>query len=591
MKSPFEYTSPEAIPAKDIIDLFVPVFSEYLNVPNVGHTFINGPRGSGKSMIFRYMSPDCQSIVQNKKINELDYFGIHIPIKEGQIDKTDLSLLNGKHGEILLNEHFMVLNMSIKVFEKLAETEFENSESNIKSLESFFNTTFLELLKYARWNNEYSLTDKTSCSKIFTQMMKICSEMNRDFSYDFIPSLFTAKGNHVSYSGPICLFNDFLMEILRGIQGLDFMPNAPIYLLIDDADNLNHIQTKVLNSWVSTRTSKTVSFKISTQLKYKTFKTTNNSRIDTPHDYSEINISDIYTSKKGLYKDRIKEAIERRLRKFGYPKELKAEDFFPKDDAQESKIEKLFKKYKEQKDYDFAYRYARPDYMKSLKGNLNTYSYAGFNNLVNISSGIMRHYIDFAHKMFTHQNSISGENPIEFISPSVQNQEIKEYSDWFFDENFTRLRGDEDNTEDEINDFDKLRNLLEALGQTFHLILFSDAKERRVFSFALQDDPNEKLRKVLQLGVENGYFHKSLIGNKMGTGKAQLYIFNRLLAPHFKLDPTSFAGYKFVTCDVLNEAMYKPRTIVGRIKTKGVDNVMDNPQRSLFKDVDNNGDY
>src|SRR5690606_24451303 len=181
---------------------------------------------------------------------------------------------------------------------------------------------------------------------------------------------------------------DFLMEILKGIKSLEFMPNAPIYLLIDDADNLNLMQTKILNSWVSTRTSKNVSFKISTQLKYKTFKTTNNSRIDTPHDYSEINISDIYTSKKGLYKDRVKEAIERRLKKFGYPNELKAEDFFPKDSEQELKIEKLFENYKEDKGYDYAYRYARPDFMKSLKGNLNTYSYSGFNNLVNISSGI-----------------------------------------------------------------------------------------------------------------------------------------------------------------------------------------------------------
>src|SRR5690606_16043161 len=167
MKSPFEYTSPEAIPAKDIIDLFVPVFGEYLNVPNVGHTFINGPRGSGKSMIFRYMSPDCQSLVQNKKINELDYFGIHLPIKEGQIDKTDLSLLNGRHGEALLNEHFMVLNLSIKIFEKLSETDFEDSGPNIESLKNFFENTFLNLLKFSRWDKEYTLEQNSNCSKIF----------------------------------------------------------------------------------------------------------------------------------------------------------------------------------------------------------------------------------------------------------------------------------------------------------------------------------------------------------------------------------------------------------------------------------------
>jgi hypothetical protein len=223
--------------------------------------------------------------------------------------------------------------------------------------------------------------------------------------------------------------------------------------------------------------------------------------------------------------------------------------------------------------------------MKSLSGNRSTYSYAGFKSLVNISSGVMRHFIDFAHKMYTHQYSRYGEK-IDCINPTIQNEEVKEYSVWFFDENFTKLRGDSDNTKEEINDFDKLRNLVEALGQTFSLILFSDATERRVFSFALQDEPNEELRRILRLGVENGYFHKSLIGNKMGTGKAQLYVLNRLLAPYFKLDPTSFAGYKFVTCDILYEAMFKPSTVVGRIKTKGVDAVLNDPQQSLFKDTD-----
>lgn len=585
MKSPFEYTSPEAISAKDIIDLFVPVFGEYLNVPNIGHTFINGPRGSGKSMIFRYMSPDCQLLVLDKPINQLDFFGIHIPIKEGHLDKTDLSLLKGKHGEILLNEHFMVINFSIKVFEKLGEAEFEDSKSNIAELVSFFNDQFIRLVHNARWDKEYSLTEKKTCKDIFIQMKNICSEISVDFNRTLMTQIFNFEGNHIPYSGPIFQFIDFLLEILKGIQELSFMPKCPIYLLIDDADNLNEIQTKILNTWVSLRSSKTVSFKISTQLKYKTYKTVNNSRIDTPHDYSEINISDIYTSKKGLYKDRVKEAVERRLKKFGYSSEMTAEEFFPIDKKQEKSIDEIFAQYKKQKDYDYAYRYARPDFMKGLKGNLNTYSYAGFNNLVNISSGVMRHFIDFAHRMFTHQVSKSG-SEFKFIEDSVQDYEIKEYSAWFFDENFTKLREDYDNSDDEVSDFDKLRNLIEALGQTFHLILFSDATERRVFSFALQDDPDKELRRILKMGVETGYFHKSLIGNKMGTGKAQLYIFNRILAPHFKLDPTSFAGYKFVTCDVLKEAMYRPNTIIGRVKTKGVNGIMDNPQQSLFKDSD-----
>lgn len=584
MKTPFEYSSPEAMSAEDIIDLFVPVFGEYMNVPNVGHTFINGPRGSGKSMIFRYMSPDCQTIAKKEKVKDLDYFGIHIPIKEGHLDKTDLELLNGLSSEIILNEHYMVINFAIKIFEKLEGTPFEENEENFNSAQKYYKDTFERLLALENWKIDSSLNSLQSYKGLFKIMKETCLEINRCFNKEVIRKLYLFNNSNLEYSGPIFSFSGFLMKLLEDLKTLPFMPSGPIFLLIDDADNLNETQTKILNTWVSTRTSKTVSFKISTQLRYKTFKTVNGSRIDTPHDYSEINISDIYTSRKGLYRDRVNEAVQRRLKKFGL-QNINAEEFFPVDEEQEKAIQERFDKYQKKEGYDFAYRYARPDFMKDLKGNLNTYSYAGFKNLVNISSGVMRHFIEFAHRMYTHQYSKYNKN-VSKIEPSIQDEQIKEYSSWFFHENFTKLRDDNENSTEETDDFVKLRNLLEALGQTFHLILFSPATERRVFSFALQNEPNSELRKILKLGVETGYLQSSLIGNKMGTGKAELYILNRLLAPYFKLDPTSFAGYKFVTCEILNEAMLKPNTIVGRIKSKGIDVVLDDPQQSLFKDED-----
>lgn len=582
MKSPFEYSSPEAMNAEDVIELFVPVFGEYYNIPNIGHTFINGPRGSGKSMIFRYMSPDCQLLLKNGSLSDLEYFGIHIPIKEGQLDKMDLGLLRGQKAESILNEHFMVINFAVKILDLFAQLDYNNTEVNIESIKNFYYKSFKNILGKFGYKISKNLENIVNCEDAFIEMRKECLKINQIFSYDYIPKLYFSDSP--DYDGPILGFQDFLLDLLKGIKQLPFMPDGPIYLMIDDADNLSRVQTKILNTWVSCRTSKTVSFKISTQLRYKTYRTTNNSRIDSPHDYAEINLSDIYTTSKGQYKDRVKEAVDRRLRKFGLL-DTPVEKFFPTDQKQEDDIQTLFEKYKENYGYDFAYRYSRPDFMKNLKGNLYTYSYAGFNSLVHISSGVMRHFMDFAHKMYTHQYSKHTEK-LKFIEPEIQNLEIRNYSTWFFQENFSKLMDDFDNTEEESSDIVKLRNLIEALGQTFNLILFSDATERRVFSFALQDEPNEELRRILKLGVDTGYFHKSFIGNKTGTGKAQLYVLNRLLAPYFKLDPTSFAGYKFVTCAVLMEALYKPNTVVGKIKSKGVDNIMDDPQQSLFKDQD-----
>ena len=63
--NPFTVTSPENMSAEDTFSLFVDVFSDFPKVPDPGHMFLHGPRGSGKSMMFRYLKPDCQCLKFN----------------------------------------------------------------------------------------------------------------------------------------------------------------------------------------------------------------------------------------------------------------------------------------------------------------------------------------------------------------------------------------------------------------------------------------------------------------------------------------------------------------------------------------------
>lgn len=533
-------------------------------------------------MIFRYMSPDCQMLATSKPIHELDYIAIHIPIKEGAFNKTDLRLLEGKHGEAILNEHLMTVILSIKVFDCLKKSSFENSETNVTRFCEYY-SKFCEALENSGWQPSKPTTPFRAVDEVFAAILNDLEKINKRFTNDYVRKLI-GNSTPLPYEGPLCTFWDFLYPMLQELRRLPMINNRPIYLMLDDADNLNIIQVQILNTWVSYRTTNDVSFKISTQLKYPTYRTINNSRIDTPHDYSEVNISEIYTSKKGLYKSRVKEVVERRLRKYGF-ENITAEDFFPEDVEQEKKIKAIYEKYLGEKGRDYAYRYSRPDYMMSLKGNLNTYSYAGFNQLVNISSGVMRNFIDFAQKMFAAEAAKRETFEIGSISSGIQDDEVKKYSMWFFDENFDDLEKDSTNDSETNIKFNKLRKLIKAFGETFHVILFSNYSERRVFSFALLNDPDKEISEILDLGVQYGYFHKSAIGNKLGTGRSKLFILNRLLAPYFKLDPSSFAGYKFVTNNTVKEAMRDPDWLIGKIKrSEDADSLLSNPQQSLFSD-------
>ncbi len=586
--NPFEYKFPDETAPKDVIDLFVPVFSDYFSVPEIGHTFINGARGCGKSMMFRFMRPDCQVLVSAdgdtlehpRNIKELDYIGLYIPIKKGNLDKTDIRIIDNKHGEALLNEHYMVLFFAIKIFDELSKITYQPNPSDFGSVLAFYNNIFSEILIDSGYEETFVQieSDGSSIQSIFQTIVKLLKKSQKKFDKEYIQKLIGAKGT-LPYNGPLFLYNDFLFDTLKELKNVSIFSQRPFYLLVDDADNLNIIQQKILNSWVAQRTTNTVSIKISTQLKYSTFRTINDSRIDTPHDYSVVNINEIYTSKKGLYLDRVKNMVERRLAKFNYKNS--PEKYFPEDVKQKQKIKALFAKYEKENGYDFAYRYSVPDFIKDLGGNRYTFSYAGFEQLVNISSGNLRDFINFASKMYVFQKASNVQmKPVNFIEASVQDKIIKEASDSFIFGEFDALVRDKENDKNKLI---KLRNLLLGLGGLFKIIMISEASERRVFSVALNDEPDDELKEILEIGIQYNYFHKSLIGNKYGTGKSRLFILNRMLAPHFILDPSSFAGYKFMDSAKLKIAMddhekfvsmYK-RSLFNKMKT-------DSKQKDIF---------
>src|SRR5690606_30531131 len=243
-----------------------------------------------------------------RKISDVNYFGIYIPIKKGHLNKTDIKL-NNKHGEALLNEHFMVINFALSIFKELSEVEFEDNEINRKALSVFFNNVFVKFLKYSGYDESKILKEDNPIKDTFEDIIDTLREVSSEFQHGYIKKLIGAI-EPIPYNGTLLLYSDFLFEILTRIRKLPFMPTKPIYLLIDDADELSETQRKILNSWVSLRTTNEVSLKISTQLKYKIFSTINGSRIDTPHDYSEVNVNDIYTTKKDLYYKRVKEIVE-----------------------------------------------------------------------------------------------------------------------------------------------------------------------------------------------------------------------------------------------------------------------------------------
>jgi hypothetical protein len=587
--NPFSVQSPEDIPAKEAFDLFVPVFTDFPKVQGEGHTFIHGPRGSGKSMMFRYMKPDCQLLLHEGLLNTLPYFAAYVPAKDTDLKRTELFLFENDYAGYALNEHFMVTHVGIHVFDTLSSlpaTAF--SKDAVSQFQSFYKNEFLSFLNGGGWHGELpSLNDTTT-------PVECCKAMR-----EVLQGIYTAVINYLDdkvlrkssepYRGALFGYLRSLLPLLRAIGEMKFMPGLPIYLLIDDADNLSEMQTKILNSWVSARKSSLVSLKISTQQDYKTYLTLNGLRISAPHDYSGIDISSVYTSSKNKYLQRIEKIVQKRLDLAGIRSTTKA--FFPPDARQEAAIARIADEIRAnpKRGYrisDDVTRYARPEYIRRRVGKSksgHTYSYAGFEQLVHISSGIVRNFLEGASLMWSKQIARYPAKPPNHIRPDIQSEVVRSLGDNFLFVDLVEFAKDE--RDPSVIPSKNLRNLIDALGGAFKTILISDASERRVFSVAFSQEPADDVLAVFRLGVKYGFFQEATIGNKEGTGRTLLFIMNRRLAPVYLLDPTSFAGYKFLTNEALREAMSNPKTFISKFKNGKYEKNVNVAQQMLFAEV------
>lgn len=593
--NPFKVKSPEKITAEETISLFVNVFNDFPDILIHGDSFINGPRGSGKSMMFRYMLPDAQVIKQDCNYSELSYFSTYIPIKATDFDKVELYRLK-EQAQKVINEHILSTHIAVMFFSDLLKYKVEFSDDDFETLKAFLKIEFKRMLRKVGYKNFQDI-DFKSVDELLVALLDVCEEMHYEAS-DYCDRIGFQNEGISPYMGSLCSYLHFLHPLLTKFSQLHSIPSY-LYILIDDADNLNTTQKQVLNSWVYYRLGTNISLKISTQMRYNVYLTLSGQTIDSPHDYSEVNISNVYTSSKNKYKELIHDIVQRRLVEFKLPN-TNPNDFFPEYKKQEEAINKIYKYYIKQfeegksrgsKKFDDANRYSRPDYIKELKSSSkqgSSYFYSGFNQLIHLSSGIVRYFLESSTYMYSEMLKNSTKKEIEFISPTVQNKVSRAYSNEFLFEEFekhkktAKLRG---YSSDNIR---YLRNLIDALGGLFSAILLSNASERRVFSVAISNEPDELITEVFELGVGLGYFQISTIGNKEGTGRTRLYVMNRRLAPVFTLDPTSFAGYKFLRNEELKLAILDPQNFIRSMKKKLSLNVEEdlyvNDQLELFEE-------
>lgn len=598
--NPFSVKTPENLTAEELVDLFVP-YAEYDNLQLSGHQFLHGHRGSGKSMMLKMMTPDAQRITRNCSLHELPFYGAYLSIKATEINSAEYSRIESEPSGYILSEHVLATKILSALFVSILSNcipHLEASKTNQK-IQNFSTSILLKRLQYVGWSkdlaNNENISNISQIIEIFDilQAMTVSYIKRRAFSKDYLP-----------YTGPLLGFQDVLQPVIKGLRDSGIIPDCPVFLLLDDADNLTLQQTKVLNTWVSYRSTDVLSLKISTQLGYKTYSTSSGIKIEAPHDYSEINFTSVYTgSLKENYPKLIEKIVQKRLKRSGYG-DIKPSAFFPVDENQEKAIKDISSELKDSwsdsasggyRAGDDAYRAARPEYIRRLSGiskQGSNYKYAGFEQLIHISSGIIRFFLEPAARMFADQVKYNDGNLVTHISAAIQDDEIRKQSDELLIDKFDEMRGEVQNDPDitsDLGNIDRLRNLIQGLGSLFQAhIMDEKASQRRLFSFIISDTPSPELEEIIKMGVKYGYLYADTTGNKSGMGRTKLYVLSRRLAPAFKLDPIGFSGYLSLKNDFLLEISERPNKFVNRLRRQGISNTLAaSPQLSLLGDNDN----
>jgi hypothetical protein len=589
-KNPFGVQNPEHVDSEYIARNFVEVLTDFPRLNERGNTFIHGARGTGKSMLLRSLEPQVM-ILQKKAagLKDLPFLAVHVPLRKADFGAPEINRHKG-YAVNAIGEHLLAMHVTLRVAELLASFVTEISRTSA----DLFLLRFSELFSVSGGNTSDNTVDPLSDElHPFRKIEKICE--NEVFRVRQYLVRFPFGKDNTDYGGALTGFLDFLVPLARAVKQIKELPSVPIFVMLDDADNLPIPLQRVLNSWVSTRSAGDVCLKITTQLAYGTMRTLDNRIIESPHDYTEVNLSSVYTSRFDTYSGRVQEIVRKRLQNAGIS--VSVEEFFPVDSEQDARLKEIAGEIADEhsakgpmsregtgsaRPRDEVRRYTIPRFMREIAGSAkstHTYSYAGFRNLVDLSSGVVRWFLEPASRMYDRVVSETAglSTHVTQIPVSIQDAVIKEWSSEFLEpltRHTTSISDDQQDLSEGLDSlhayghetemYEQLRNLIEGLGRLFRSrLLDPEASEQRVLSVVLRDDPSVSLQRVLNMGVQLGYLQRTDNAAKEALGgRRPRYILARRLGPHYKLDISGYAAHLSIMSNVLERATRDPASFV-----------------------------
>lgn len=572
-KNPFVVYSPEDINPEEFKEIFIKEYTWINALETPKDFFIYGTRGSGKSMLLNYLEishqlcyfdHDLMSFFQEDRKHKYIGIMVHITREQLDTDRYELLIKNNFEEKGFIRDlcmHDLVMTILYRIIKTFIETKKMNEYINsidVTRVKEFCQKNYKDLDRQHIHNISFD-QEKTN-TEMFNRLANIFKEERINVKY-YTDDKFQIKdtvyrGNYSSFD---FMFN-FITEIKKILNLADFC----FYILMDNGDQTKSTMQLCIDSLIAQRSHSDVCFKVAV----KKGVYWNKGNIQWPHDFSQIDIDELYSTQHTVYYERIKEIANKRLELTGINTDI--EDFLPESQSEEQILEEIKSGLKEKyaQEYEEKYgdeidserlpksdyinnrvsKYAQAELFRRLKKTGK--SYAGFDNIVHLSSGVIRQFLDICSYIFEEEIKRKGDDNITKISLKAQNDVVKRYADDFMDEletTYKRLEKEENIEGAKL--YKGLYFLIESLGKYYKKRLMDPKfKEPRVFTFTLKDPGKDtEVERILEIGV-NGegltgcFFQSYWYSSKRGIGKYRGYAFNRRLCPRYGIDHTSFRG-------------------------------------------------
>lgn len=573
--NPFEFDAALNLPEDALVDWYIEDHNFARFLRSTRNLLVNGQRGSGKSMMLIYNSLKLQRLRHDRKgdLFPPTHVGIYVPCNTPLTHRQDHELLPASQ-QVMLSEFYFVMAIAEAIAGTFEETSVGFTPEDYILLTDEIRAVLPQLVVQER-------------EKIFTCLRRSINEQLGNLQRSLQHGLESdAEYGAVS-------FYSFVKPILAALNRTSVFLHSHFSILVDDAHDLNQHQRRLLNSWLSYRDHSVFSFKVAIAgVRAYDLRTLSGGTILEGHDYLSIDLEAPFQNEDSSYAQFAQEVVKQRLTGIGLDVTT-ADEFFPQSEefsrdlarandevriaymkTQGWVVEDLESLSHEQQKAirDHVYKYGRAKYFRDRKNKANLPTYAGFETIVHLSTGVVRNLLAPCYKMFDAAVSDTrGEQP-KIIAPHLQSEIVKAQSD----ELWIKIRSGLETIVEGCtrDDAIHLENLFTALGDYFVWRLMHHKSEPRVLSFTISEQTSENMEFLMRLvGIaqEAQLLYVRSGSAKMRGRREDYYTPNRLFWPILGLDVNGQHGRASIPSKDLVLAA-KQKVAIKRGATEGDDN-------------------